>query len=43
VGRQLLLGATGLNSLTFDFTYLICFAALFASIGIVMSWRLLAK
>jgi ABC-2 type transport system permease protein len=41
--RQLLLGATGLNSLSFDFLYLIGFAALFSIVGIVLSWKLLSK
>ncbi|MEM3670561.1 MAG: ABC transporter permease [Thermoprotei archaeon] len=43
VGRQLLLGAQGLNSLAFDFEFLTGFAVLFSVIGIVMSWRLLNK
>jgi ABC-2 type transport system permease protein len=41
--RQLLLGSPGLNSLLFDYTYLIGFAALFSIVGIVLSWRLLSK
>jgi ABC-2 type transport system permease protein len=41
--RQLLLGATGLNGLLFDFTYLIGFAGFFSIVGIVLSWRLLSK
>jgi ABC-2 type transport system permease protein len=41
--RQLLLGATGLNSLWFDYAYLIGFAAFFSIVGIVLSWRLLSK
>ena len=41
--RQLLLGATGLNSLPFDFAYLIGFAGFFSITGIVLSWRLLSK
>lgn len=41
--RQLLLGATGLNSLPFDYAYLVGFAGLFSIIGIVLSWRLLSK
>jgi ABC-2 type transport system permease protein len=43
VGRQLLLGAVGLNNIWYDFAYLVAFAALFASIGVVLSWRLLTK
>lgn len=42
-GRQLLLGAPGLNSLTVDFAFLTGFAVLFSAVGIVMSWRLLNK
>jgi ABC-2 type transport system permease protein len=42
-GRQLLLGATGFASLGFDFAYLVGFAALLSTIGIVLSWRLLSK
>lgn len=41
--RQLLLGATGLNSLLFDFSYLVGFAGLFSIVGIILSWRLLSK
>ena len=41
--RQLLLGAIGANSLLLDFAYLIGFASLFSSVGIVLSWRLLSK
>lgn len=43
LGRQLMLGATGLNSVGFDFAYLTGFALLFSSVGIIMSWRLLTK
>ncbi len=43
VGRQLLLGAAGLNNIWYDFAYLVGFAALFAGTGIVLSWRLLTK
>jgi ABC-2 type transport system permease protein len=43
VGRQLLLGSPGYAPLSFDFLYLFVFAVLFASIGIVMSWRFLVK
>jgi ABC-2 type transport system permease protein len=41
--RQLLLGSTGMASLWFDFTYLGVFAAIFAVIGLFMSWRFLSK
>jgi len=43
VGRQLLLSAAGMNTLAFDFAYLIGFAAIFSVIGIVLSWRFLTK
>src|ERR687886_587659 len=43
VGRQLLLGTAGLNSIGYDFAYLAGFAVLFAGTGIVLSWRLLSK
>ncbi len=42
-GRQLLLGMSGMASLSFDFAYLTGFAVLFAVVGIVLSWRLLSK
>jgi ABC-2 type transport system permease protein len=42
-GRQLLLGATGMATLTFDFMYLVAFAGIFAVIGIVLSWRYLTR
>jgi ABC-2 type transport system permease protein len=41
--RQLLIGATGLNTLTVDFGVLSVFAILFAGVGIVLSWRFLSK
>ena len=41
--RQLLLGASGLNSLWFDYAYLFGFAVFFSIVGIVLSWRLLSK
>ena len=41
--RQLLIGATGANSLLVDFGVLIAFAVVFASVSIVLSWRLLSK
>jgi len=43
VGRQLLLGAEGSNSLAFDFLFLAGFALLFSVVGIILSWRLLSK
>lgn len=43
IGRQLLLGSPGFAPLGFDFLYLAVFAFVFASIGIVMSWRFLTK
>jgi len=41
--RQLLLGASGLNSLWFDYAYLVGFAVFFSIVGIILSWRLLSK
>jgi ABC-2 type transport system permease protein len=41
--RQLLIGATGMNSLAVDFAVLIAFAAILSIIGIVLSWRFLSK
>jgi len=41
--RQLLLGALGLNSLAVDFGYLLAFAILLSTTGIILSWRLLSK
>jgi ABC-2 type transport system permease protein len=43
LGRQLLLGATPLNSPLFDLSYLMGFAVLFSVVGIVMSWKLLTR
>jgi ABC-2 type transport system permease protein len=43
ISRQLLLGAPGMASIAFDFSFLIGFAALFATLGIYMSWRFLTK
>jgi ABC-2 type transport system permease protein len=43
LGRQLLLGATGMASIAFDFTYLAAFALIFATISIVLSWRFLKR
>jgi ABC-2 type transport system permease protein len=41
--RQLLIGATGMNSLLLDFAVMIGFATILSAIGIVLSWRLLSK
>ncbi len=41
--RQLLIGATGTNSLLVDFAVLIAFAMILSAIGIVLSWRYLSK
>jgi ABC-2 type transport system permease protein len=41
--RQMLIGATGLNSLLVDFSVLGVFAFVLATAGVVMSWRLLSK
>ena len=41
--RQLLLGALGVNSLAIDFIYLLAFAVLLSTSGIILSWRLLSK
>jgi ABC-2 type transport system permease protein len=41
--RQLLIGATGMNSLLLDFSVVIGFAVLLSAIGIVLSWRFLSK
>lgn len=43
ISRQLLLGSTGMASLSFDFLYLATFALLLTAIGIVMSWRFLSR
>lgn len=43
IGRELLLGATGMGDLAFNFAYLAAFAGIFAVIGIVMSWRFLTR
>jgi ABC-2 type transport system permease protein len=43
MGRQLLLGATGMASLAFDFAYLAAFALIFATISIILSWRFLKR
>lgn len=43
IGRELLLGATGMGDLAFNFMYLAAFAGIFAVIGIVMSWRFLTR
>jgi ABC-2 type transport system permease protein len=41
--RQLLIGATGMNSLLMDFGVMIGFAVVLSAIGIILSWRLLSK
>ncbi|HLI45820.1 MAG TPA: ABC transporter permease [Geobacterales bacterium] len=41
--RQLMLGATGIKSLAFDFMYLSAFGILFTAIGMILSWRYLSK
>jgi len=41
--RQLLLGAIGLNSLVLDFGYLLTFAIVLSTVGIILSWKLLSK
>jgi len=41
--RQLLILNTDVTQLMIDFTYLGIFAAIFASVGIVLSWRYLSK
>ncbi|MGQ9782143.1 MAG: ABC transporter permease [Nitrososphaeria archaeon] len=43
ISRQLLLGSTGMASLSFDFIYLGSFAIILSAVGIVMSWRFLSK
>jgi len=41
--RQLLIGAIGTNSLVIDFGVMILFAGVLATLGIVLSWKLLSK
>jgi ABC-2 type transport system permease protein len=41
--RQLLLGSSGLYSVTVDFAVITVFTVVIASVGIVMSWKLLQK
>jgi len=41
--RQLLIGATGMNSLPVDFGVMFVFAGVLAVMGIVLSWKLLSK
>jgi ABC-2 type transport system permease protein len=41
--RQLLIGATGMTTLSVDFLVLIGFAVILSVIGIVLSWRFLSK
>jgi ABC-2 type transport system permease protein len=41
--RQLLIGATGMNSLLLDFAVVTGFAVILSAIGIVLSWKFLSK
>jgi ABC-2 type transport system permease protein len=41
--RQVLIGATGMNSLWLDFAVVTGFAIILSAIGIVLSWRFLSK
>ncbi len=41
--RQLLIGAPGTHSLIFSYIYLATFASIFATIGIILSWKYLSK
>jgi len=43
ISRQLLLGSSGMASLGFEFLYLGAFAVIMATIGTVLSWRLLSR
>jgi ABC-2 type transport system permease protein len=43
VVRQSLLGVQGINPLFIDYLYLLSFASLLATLGIVLSWRYLSK
>jgi len=43
ISRQLLLGSTGMASLTFDFAYLGGFAIALTVLGTVISWRFLSR
>ncbi len=43
VARQLLLGTPGMSSLLFDYVYLACFAAVFCTLGMYLSWKFLTK
>jgi ABC-2 type transport system permease protein len=43
VVRQLLIGTTGINTITFDFMYLISFGTILTVIGMILSWRYLSK
>ena len=42
INRQLLLGITG-QSLVLDYAYLIAFAVIFSTMGIILSWRYLSE
>jgi len=41
--RQLLIGATGMNSLWLDFAVMMAFAVILSAIGVILSWRLLSR
>jgi ABC-2 type transport system permease protein len=43
ISRQLLLGSTGMASLTFDFAYLGGFAIALTALGMFISWRFLSR
>ncbi|MDT7892579.1 MAG: ABC transporter permease [Thermoproteota archaeon] len=43
VVRQLLIGTTGINTITFDFMYLMSFGTILTVIGMILSWRYLSK
>jgi len=43
VVRQLLIGASGIASITYDFMYLISFGTILTVIGMILSWRYLSK
>jgi ABC-2 type transport system permease protein len=41
--RQVLIGATGMNSLLLDFAVVMGFAIILSAVGIILSWRFLSK
>jgi len=43
IDRQLLLGSVGMNSIIFDFAFLVSFAVVFTAISMYMSWKYLTK